>query len=60
MTTPRKGLFSVMLKSPPLSQLIKESLLVGGKPVGNLPSVENLSFRSPRLNPFGSLSWGFN
>ena len=51
MTTPIKGLFSVMLKSPPLP--------VKNQPVGYLQSVVNLPLGSPRTNSFSSPSWGF-
>ena len=56
MTTPLKGLFSVMLKIP-LSPS-HESQLVGGKPVSYLQSVVNLPLGSPKTNSFSSPSQG--
>ena len=51
MITPQRGLFTIMLRSLSLSVRIQ---LVGGKPVGDLESVVNLSLGSPRTNPFST------
>ena len=53
-----KGAFLCHVKKHPLSQL-RIQTCEGGKPVGYLQSVVSLSLGSPRANPFGSLSQGY-